>query len=212
MIKISGNILAIFLAMHTSIISNDTFRMGLSLGNSLHDSYIKTILGDKKEKINAKSPSYGLFLGVDYKIVGSPIFVGMEFSLINNKSEKEKYLINIARGTSFNLKTSYSLKQLIRCGVILNEIENEILLYGIAGISSTNWQTIIKDQLEHRNEFQKHGLTSGFGMESKINQNVSVGFQYELTLNNEMRKLHPTLELKLKPVVQNTSLRLTYSF
>lgn len=204
---------AITLTALTGSVASESLRAGLIIGGASHRASVKTILGTAKDKLTTSSPAVGVFFGVDCKISESPLFVGMEFSLINHNAEEEQYLTTHGiTATSFKLKTNNSFKQMLRFGFVANEAENDILLYGKAGLASTNWETTVTDQLVYKNQFQKYGLVAGIGMESKVNKSFSIAWEHEFTFNSEMRRLHPELELKTKPLVQTTSMRLTYSF
>lgn len=196
-----------------SSVASDNLRIGLALGGAFHRTYVKTELELGKDKVTTSSVAAGVFVGYDYHIKETPLFLGAELALTNHNAEKEQYLIcSPYSAGSFKLKTNNSLTGVLRFGVIANQTGNDILLYGKAGLSSTNWTTTVKEQDEYQNSFQKYGLVTGFGMDSKVSQNFSIGWEHQYTFNSEMRRIHPTIKLKTKPIVQITSMRITYSF
>lgn len=192
--------------------SCDSIRMGLSLGGAYHSTKAKNIHTSDRDKFIKSAPSVGFFLGYDHLISETPLFFGGEIGINNHNSEKTRFLTGGSYPAQLKLKTNNSFTGSIRLGIKVNDT----LLYVKWGASSTNWQTrvtISKNQYpQNQRNYQNMGYIGGFGLESRMSPNFSIGIEHEYTFNNEIKNLHPNIPLKLRPIVQTTGVRLIYNF
>lgn len=195
-------------------LGSESIRVGIALGGSAHRMSVKNGFNNEKDKLNASSPSAGVFVGADYSISESPIFVGAEVLLTNNIAEETQNLFgNGLTATSFKIRTNNSIKPTLRFGFKGNHDENDVLLYAKAGLASTNWRMNVENPGgRYTKQFQKFGFVTGLGIESKMNQNFSVAWEHEITKHWEMKSIHPIHLLKTKPVTHTTTMRFAYSF
>lgn len=214
MIKKSILLAAAILSTLSSSSSTDNYKMGFSMGIAHHDISVKKESGEKGTFIKS-APSYGLFAGVDHIIDQTPFFLGAEFSASNHSSEKEQIVAcgDTSKDFTLRLKTNNSLSAALRAGVV----SDGTLLYAKTGLALTNWQTTACLRSEpaekaEKSNFNKVAFVGGFGVESKLNHNVSLGLEHDLIFTSAFKFSHNGETSTVKPMAQKTSLRLTYSF
>ncbi len=165
-----------------------------------------------ENKFKKQDPSVGAFIGYDHLVSETPIFIGLEAGVNNQNSEKTQYAYESScaynSSGSLKLKTNNSAIGSLRIGVVAKDI----LIYAKTGLSSTNWQVLIKGPSgDRQTNYQKLGHVFGFGLECSMNPNFSFGLEYQFTRHNVLRNMYPELNTKISPTTQTTALRLIYS-
>jgi opacity protein-like surface antigen len=205
----------VLLATLSTCLSNDNFRIGMSLGVNSVNAKVKSSLTQQRVKLVKNSPSAAIFGGLDHDIADTPMFIGLELEANNHNSEKEMFIDYGARtaGSNLKLKTNNSLSGAIRFGVTTDST----LLYAKAGIGTSNWLLHLKSVAnvgaeDSRAYFQKIGYIGGFGMESKMSKSFSIGLEHQYTINRKFTFSYREDIIKVNPLNQTTSFRLIYSF
>jgi opacity protein-like surface antigen len=186
----------------------DTVRVGTGLGAAFHEVKSRSTTSQAKEKIRKNSEYVSLFVGYDHLIDQTPLFLGMEAECAHHYAEKTKIGV-LSSDDSLKLATNNSVNGSVRMGV---SVQN-VLIYGKAGVSSSNWKATFVSRTEDvQKKYQKYGRLIGGGVECKFNENFSFGLEHVYVGYNSLEKIHPELNLKLTPTVHTTKLRLIYSF
>ncbi len=199
------------LSILSSCFASDTLRVGLSFGAATHaakSSNEKT--GDRDTYIKS-APSAGVFVGYDHLINETPLFLGVEVAGHNHNSETTKDGLHWPHHTPYTLtlKTNNTISGAIRFGVVAKEA----MLYAKVGAATTNWQVAVKTKgRDDRTTYQKMGYVGGIGIESRLNENFSMGVEHECVFSNNLKNMRPNIFVKISPLVQTTSFRLVYNF
>lgn len=194
----------------SSSLSSDCLRIGVGVGSSYHQTKLKVISTRQETKLDKRDPLVGAFIGYDHSINETPLFIGLETGINNHNSEKTQHACDPKKSMfSARVKTNSSLIGALRIGVVAKDV----LLYAKTGMSSTNFQTLIKSSAgDKQTNYQKVGYVFGLGLECKMNRNFSFAIEYQTTTHNRLRNMHPAIDLKISPVTHITDLRLIYSF
>lgn len=208
-LKIISVLSIAILFFSSECVSLDKFRVGVSLGISLHETKSKSLIDNEKTKFKKTSHYAGIFGGYDHLITDLPIFIGLEGEIALHNAEREKYGDYYQTPAMLKIATNNSVVGSARLGVVAKNI----LVYGKLGLSSTNWKTTFEDQKSStQKKYQKYGIVCGGGIECIMNNNFSFGLEYTTTNYNTIEKIPPELQLKLWPTIQVAKLRLIYSF
>jgi len=215
MIKKTILLTSIIIATLSGSLSSDNYRMGFSMGISHHDIEVENKATQQETIFVKSSPSHAVFVGLDHIIDQTPFFLGLELAGNNHNSEQEQIVRgdDTSKDFTLRLKTNNSLSGSLRIGVV----SDETFLYAKTGLAWTNWQTNSclcgepADKSQKTN-FTKVGVIGGFGVESKLNSNFSLGLEHELVFSSAFEFAHNGELSKVNPMAQKTSIRLTYSF
>ena len=202
-----------------SPINFNAYRLGVSIGNAYHKAQLKNVISDtnlpgmdikgKKHDLIKNSPAVGAFFGYDHIFEETTIFIGAEMALVNHNFEKSVRSVFKGRTYLLTLKTNNSTTGALRLGILVKDV----LIYGKTGLSSTNWNVLVKSPYgNNQKKFQKTGYVFGFGCEFKLNNTFSLGLEHEFTKHSRLTSIHPVVDIKITPIVQTTNLRLIYNF
>jgi hypothetical protein len=186
----------------------DTLRLGIGLGNANYEIKAKNFTWNEKEKIKKSSQHSSIFLGYDHLINETPLFFGIEGEFSNHNAEKSYRTDWYPNGT-LRVSTNNTVNGSLRLGVSTNNV----LIYGKAGVAYTNWNVSFQDRTaDLQKKYQKYGKVFGGGIECSLNKNFSIGVEHTFEGYNTIERISPILNLKLRPTIQVTKVRLIYSF
>lgn len=215
MIKKTILLTAVTIATLSGALSSDNYRMGFSMGIAHHDIEVENKATQEKTLFINSSTSAAVFVGLDHIIDQTPFFLGLELAADNHNSEQEQIVrgSDSSKDSTLRLKTNNSLSGSLRIGVV----SDETFLYAKTGLAWTNWQTnscLLGESADksQKSNFTKVGVIGGFGVESKLNPNFSLGLEHELVFSNAFEFARNEVVSTVKPMAQKTSLRLTYNF
>lgn len=200
----------------SKVIATDGLYAGVGLGNAFMYGKLKnaSLLEDRKMRKNGHVAN--AFVGYSHTLQGTPMFVGLELAAINHAMKKRisgTYPADY-RPYSFALSTNNSLHAHLRIGVTVSNLS----FYAKGGVAQTNFKTSYSvSNQERSHNFIKYGASTGFGVESRINKNFSLGVEHVYTSYGSLSNVAPNLGVqdfrhKVTEEIHLTSLRLIYNF
>ncbi len=193
--------------------------IGLNTGRSvahieLERNFINLLTDNSnmgQDTINA-----GAFIGYDYLITETPLFVGCEFFLQNHSLQSVKGENTFPSFVSYitHAKTNNSYGGVIKVGLVIRDL----LIYGKGGIVMTNWTTSFLDKSDANiqttisRKHNKIGAIFGFGMDYNLTTNWAIGIDHALTSYPSLVLTHKIGTFKFSPLLYTTNLRLIYKF
>jgi len=166
--------------------------------------------------IGKDSFNYGLFVGYNYLIKESPIFIGVEIGAQNHNLEATKGENTFPPFVNYvtTVRTNNSLSGVFKLGIVVKDL----MIYGKGGIVRTNWMMNFVDKGNFRGDsaisqkFTKDGSIFGFGVDYSLNPNWSMGIDYTVSNYPTIKLVHRLGEFKMHPSLRTTTFRLSYLF
>lgn len=194
---------------------------GINIGKSSAKlEFKRDIPGDRNDSADLGNNGMGggLFIGYNHMITETPIIVGIEIGAQNHNLEVFKEETNNLVNQVTKVKTNNSFTGTIKLGIAVKDI----LFYGKAGMTLTNWTSTFKLTFVNRaadnwntdvsKKFNKYGIIFGGGIDFKLNSNWAIGIDHTITNYPTLKLPHPKWGFKVNPSIQTTSLRLMYIF
>lgn len=209
----------IALSLSASVFSTDSLYAGVSMGEtSSHFSLDRDLAIGRKDSSNIGKDSfnYGLFVGYNYLIKESPIFIGVEIGAQNHNLEATKGESTFPPFVNYvtKIRTNNSLSGVFKLGIVVKDL----MIYGKGGIVRTNWMMNFVDKGNFRadsaisQKFTKDGSLFGFGVDYSLNPKWSIGVDYTVANYPNLKLVHRLGEFKMNPSLRTTTFRLSYAF
>lgn len=218
MIKINKLALALMVASTPTVLASDGLYAGIALGNvhTQADVNKTAINGLNYTSTTGKNcAGFGAFMGFNHPIEGTPLFMGLEANVNSNNSN---VILSQVHGFHFEEKmtaqTKYSLSAVFKLGVSINDL----MIYAKAGVFKSQWRLSYEGhnpyvaQYSSATKTNTYGSVYGFGADHKLNNNWGIGIDHTVQTSQSIDYKVADLSTKIDPVINTTSLRLTYIF
>jgi len=218
MMKINKAFVTLIMMGVSPILSNEGLYIGIRTGTS--SGHIKI---DKTERNFLKysadtgksGTTFGAFLGYNHILQGSPLFIGLEGGF--NLTDLKMSLCQdhgILFDEKINATTKYSMHGVIKFGVVINDL----MVYAKGGFFRSQWRLSFEGRRPNAKTFSKliktnsYGSVYGFGADYKVNKNWGIGLDHTVNTSQTLDCQLPNGSATISPVINTTSLRLSYHF
>lgn len=216
--KINKPLVALIMMGSSPILSSEGLYIGISTGTSSAQVKVDQTKRNflKYSADTGKSgTTFGAFLGYNHLIQESPLFIGLEGGV---NSTNLKMSLSQDHGVIFDEKmsanTKYSLHGVFKFGIVINDL----MVYAKGGVFRSQWRLSFEGRHPNTKTFSKliktnsYGSVYGFGADYKINKNWGIGIDHTINTSQTLDCQLPNGSAIISPVINTTSLRLSYNF
>lgn len=210
--------LALIVLNASTALASEGLYTGISIGRSSFQANIHRDTSDNLTYFSnsgTNGTAVGAFLGYNHLLTGSPLFIGLEGGV---QSHNLKAKINQSYGNNYfekmDTKVDHSLFGVFKFGVVVNEL----MVYGKAGAFKSKVRLSYSSNYPSCQPFERliktnaYGSVYGFGVDFKVNPNWGIGLDHTVNTYSSIEFKLPNGNAGVDPVVNLTSLRLTYTF